>query len=75
MLLLGVFEIPAKLPAEQVAEIQQLAIRAFQAIDGAGLARVDLFGGDPTAPGDRVRHGRHVQPRPEVDDRDGLPRV
>jgi D-alanine-D-alanine ligase len=25
------------------AEIQRLAIRAFQAIDGAGLARVDFF--------------------------------
>jgi D-alanine-D-alanine ligase len=37
------FQVPANLPADRVAEIQQLAIRAFQAIDGAGLARVDFF--------------------------------
>src|SRR5262249_57534181 len=35
--------IPAELDAEMTAEIQQLAIRAFQAIDGSGLARVDFF--------------------------------
>jgi D-alanine-D-alanine ligase len=35
--------IPAPLPAETSTEIQQLAVRAFQAIDGAGLARVDFF--------------------------------
>jgi D-alanine-D-alanine ligase len=35
--------IPAELGAEMTAEIQRLAIRAFQAIDGAGLARVDFF--------------------------------
>ncbi|MEW6733985.1 MAG: D-alanine--D-alanine ligase [Acidobacteriota bacterium] len=37
------FEIPAKLPASSIAEMQQLAIQAFQAIDGSGLARVDFF--------------------------------
>jgi D-alanine-D-alanine ligase len=37
------FEIPVKLPPEQIAEIQRLAIRSFHAIDGAGLARVDFF--------------------------------
>lgn len=37
------FEIPAKLSAEQLAQIQEIGVRAFQAIDGAGLARVDLF--------------------------------
>lgn len=36
-------EIPAKLSEKQTAEIQQLAIRAFQAVDGAGLGRVDFF--------------------------------
>jgi D-alanine-D-alanine ligase len=36
-------EIPAGIPASQVEEIRHLAIRAFQAIDGAGLARVDFF--------------------------------
>jgi D-alanine-D-alanine ligase len=35
--------IPAELSSELIAEIQRLAIRAFQAIDGAGLARVDFF--------------------------------
>lgn len=36
-------EIPAKVPRETIAELQQLAVRAFQAIDGSGLARVDFF--------------------------------
>ncbi|HKX27393.1 MAG TPA: D-alanine--D-alanine ligase family protein [Blastocatellia bacterium] len=35
--------IPAELSAEATVEVQQLAVRAFQAIDGAGLARVDFF--------------------------------
>jgi D-alanine-D-alanine ligase len=35
--------IPAELDGEAEAQIQQLAIRAFQAIDGSGLARVDFF--------------------------------
>lgn len=35
--------IPAELGAAMTAEIQRLAIRAFQAIDGSGLARVDFF--------------------------------
>ena len=35
--------IPALLTAEQTTEIQQLAIKAFQAIDGSGLARADFF--------------------------------
>lgn len=35
--------IPAELVAEMTAEIQRLAIRVFQAIDGSGLARVDFF--------------------------------
>ena len=35
--------IPAPLSPEAKAEVQQLAIRAFQAVDGAGLARVDFF--------------------------------
>jgi D-alanine-D-alanine ligase len=37
------FEIPAKLSQELVEQMQQLAIKAFQAIDGSGLARVDFF--------------------------------
>jgi D-alanine-D-alanine ligase len=41
-------EIPARLPAETVDLIQQSAIKAFQAIDGAGLARVDFFIEDST---------------------------
>ncbi|MGH9838755.1 MAG: D-alanine--D-alanine ligase [Blastocatellia bacterium] len=35
--------IPAELTEAQTAEVQQLAIRAFQAIDGSGLGRVDFF--------------------------------
>lgn len=35
--------VPARLNPEQVAEIQKLAIRAFQAIGCSGMGRVDLF--------------------------------
>ncbi|WP_088891475.1 D-alanine--D-alanine ligase family protein [Leptolyngbya ohadii] len=35
--------IPAPLPADITARIQEMAIQAFQAIDGAGIARVDFF--------------------------------
>jgi D-alanine-D-alanine ligase len=35
--------IPAKLPPEITAKIQEMAIQAFQAVDAAGLARVDFF--------------------------------
>lgn len=36
-------EVPAHLPRKITERIQQAAIRAFQAIDGSGLARVDFF--------------------------------
>ena len=36
-------EIPANIDAEKAEEIRSLAVRAFRAIDGAGLARVDFF--------------------------------
>jgi D-alanine-D-alanine ligase len=36
-------EVPAKLPQKTLARIQRDAIRAFQAVDGSGLARVDFF--------------------------------
>ena len=35
--------IPADISKEQIEQIQKLAIRAFKAIDGSGLARVDFF--------------------------------
>lgn len=35
--------IPARLTPEQTAEIQDLAVRAFKAIDCAGMGRVDFF--------------------------------
>ena len=35
--------IPASLPKEIITVIQEQAIQAFQAIDGAGLSRVDFF--------------------------------
>ena len=36
-------EVPAKLPNNIIEKIQRDGIRAFQAIDGSGLARVDFF--------------------------------
>ena len=36
-------EVPARLPKKTIDRIQRDAIRAFQAIDGSGLARVDFF--------------------------------
>ena len=35
--------IPAEITEEQIEEIRNLAIRAFKAIDGKGLSRVDFF--------------------------------
>lgn len=35
--------IPAELPPEIIQKVQDLAVRAFKAIDGAGLSRVDFF--------------------------------
>jgi D-alanine-D-alanine ligase len=35
--------IPAPLSDEQTAEVRRLAVAAFQAVEGAGLARVDFF--------------------------------
>lgn len=35
--------IPAELPEETVDAVREMAIRAFQAIDGSGLSRVDFF--------------------------------
>jgi D-alanine-D-alanine ligase len=37
------FVVPAPVSKALAAKIQRLAIRAFQSIDGAGLARVDFF--------------------------------
>lgn len=36
-------QFPAELTAEQKEEIRRLAVKAFQAVDGSGLARVDFF--------------------------------
>lgn len=35
--------IPANITEEQIEEIRKLAVRAFKAIDGKGLSRVDFF--------------------------------
>jgi D-alanine-D-alanine ligase len=35
--------IPAKLPDSVIEEIRRLAVRAFEALDGEGLSRVDFF--------------------------------
>ena len=44
------FVVPAPLSKSMTTKIQRMAIRAFQSVDGAGLARVDFFvtrsGGD-----------------------------
>jgi D-alanine-D-alanine ligase len=37
------FKVPAALPPATTELVRSLAIRAFQAIDGAGMARVDFF--------------------------------
>jgi D-alanine-D-alanine ligase len=37
------FKVPAPLSPEMTEEVRDLAIRAFRAIDGAGMARVDFF--------------------------------
>ena len=37
------FVVPAPLSKTQTNRIQKMAIRAFQAVDGSGLARVDFF--------------------------------
>ncbi len=43
-------EVPADLPDEVTAEVQRLAVLAFEALECEGLARVDFFLGD----GDRL---------------------
>ena len=35
--------IPAEIPAETAAKVRSLALKAFHAIDGSGLSRVDFF--------------------------------
>lgn len=40
--------IPAEISKEKLEEIQKLAIKAFKAIDGKGLSRVDFFVEDKT---------------------------
>ena len=40
--------IPAPIPPELTADVQRLAVRAFQAIHGSGLARVDFLLNDAT---------------------------
>lgn len=37
------FVVPAPVPKSVASRIQKMAVRAFQSIDGAGLARVDFF--------------------------------
>jgi D-alanine-D-alanine ligase len=37
------FVVPASIPKRMTRRIQELAVRAFKAVDGAGFARVDFF--------------------------------
>lgn len=39
----SVMQIPADLPADTAEQLRGWAVKAFQAIDGSGLARVDFF--------------------------------
>ncbi len=39
------FDIPAKLPDDVLERVRELAVKAFHALDGQGLARVDFFVG------------------------------
>lgn len=36
-------EIPAPIPTDKAGEVRRIAVRAFELIDGSGLARVDFF--------------------------------
>ena len=42
--------VPAEIPAEQTAAVQQIAVRAFQACGCAGVARVDIMLSDAGEP-------------------------
>ena len=37
------FVVPAPVSDELIAKIKQMAVKAFKAVDGSGLARVDFF--------------------------------
>ena len=50
---------PAELSGEQVAAIQEVGARAFEAVDGRGLARVDMF---LTANGDLIVNELNTMP-------------
>ena len=36
-------QIPADLPKETIEQIREYAVRAFKALDGSGLSRVDFL--------------------------------
>jgi D-alanine-D-alanine ligase len=42
------FRIPADLPQQVIREVQRLAVEAFRAVDGSGMARLDFFLEDGT---------------------------
>jgi D-alanine-D-alanine ligase len=41
------FDVPARLPQGVAEDVRRMAVAAFQAIDGAGMARVDFFYREP----------------------------
>jgi D-alanine-D-alanine ligase len=43
------FDVPAKLDDDVAAELREMAVAAFRALDGQGLARVDFFVGPDAA--------------------------
>ncbi len=48
------FKIPADLPGDTVARVQEAAVAAYRAVDCSGMARVDFF----LEPADAVHHER-----------------
>jgi D-alanine-D-alanine ligase len=70
------YAIPAELTSDQMVEIQRMAVASFQAVDAAGLSRVDFFverGTDQilvneinTMPGFIAGHRLHSSRRPPL---------
>ena len=54
---------PADLTADELAELQRLSVRAFEAIGGSGLARVDFFMTDAPVDGPAGGSGANVPSR------------
>ena len=60
--------IPGPLTTEQTAQVRDYAVRAFQAVDGTGLARVDFLLDDATGVTlfERTQHDARLHPYQHV---------